>query len=142
MGAFDQKGEHTARLAASGEADRLRQRHLGVTFADDVAPAADNGTLHEAKALKGDSADLADNVAGGAGAPAARTILLFRLVLRHRLHPCHSEIMSANAAGRLIQHYVDNYRRLPWREPPATGSSNPYRVWLSEIMLQQTTVAA
>ena len=49
--------------------------------------------------------------------------------------------MSANAAGRLIQHYVDNYRRLPWREPPGGSGADPYRVWLSEIMLQQTTVA-
>ena len=49
--------------------------------------------------------------------------------------------MSANAARRLIQHYVDNYRRLPWREPPGGGGADPYRVWLSEIMLQQTTVA-
>jgi A/G-specific adenine glycosylase len=50
-------------------------------------------------------------------------------------------MMSANAAGRLIQHYVDNYRRLPWREPPGSAQPDPYRVWLSEIMLQQTTVA-
>jgi A/G-specific adenine glycosylase len=49
--------------------------------------------------------------------------------------------MSANAARRLIQHYVDNYRRLPWREPPGGSGADPYRVWLSEIMLQQTTVA-
>ena len=49
--------------------------------------------------------------------------------------------MSANAAPRLIQHYVDNYRRLPWREPPGGKSADPYRVWLSEVMLQQTTVA-
>ena len=49
--------------------------------------------------------------------------------------------MSANAARRLIQHYVDNYRRLPWREPPGGAPADPYRVWLSEIMLQQTTVA-
>jgi len=37
---------------------------------------------------------------------------------------------------------VDNYRRLPWREPPGAGAPDPYRVWLSEIMLQQTTVSA
>jgi A/G-specific adenine glycosylase len=49
--------------------------------------------------------------------------------------------MSANAARRLIQQYVDNYRRLPWREPPGGSGADPYRVWLSAIMLQQTTVA-
>ncbi len=50
--------------------------------------------------------------------------------------------MSANAATRLLQHYVDNFRRLPWRSPPGMPPPEPYRVWLSEIMLQQTTVAA
>ena len=49
--------------------------------------------------------------------------------------------MTANASERLIQHYVDNFRRLPWRSPPGSPPPNPYRVWLSEIMLQQTTVA-
>ncbi|MDH3738400.1 MAG: A/G-specific adenine glycosylase, partial [Alphaproteobacteria bacterium] len=33
-------------------------------------------------------------------------------------------------------------RRLPWRVPPGmTRQRNPYRIWLSEVMLQQTTVA-
>ena len=50
--------------------------------------------------------------------------------------------MTANAATRLIQHYVDNYRQLPWRSPPGAKAPDPYVVWLSEIMLQQTTVAA
>ena len=50
--------------------------------------------------------------------------------------------MTANAANRLIAHYVDNFRELPWRSPPGTRPPNPYRVWLSEVMLQQTTVAA
>jgi A/G-specific adenine glycosylase len=49
--------------------------------------------------------------------------------------------VTANAATRLIQHYVDNFRRLPWRSPPGEPAADPYRVWLSEIMLQQTTVA-
>ena len=50
--------------------------------------------------------------------------------------------MTANAATRLLQHYVDNFRRLPWRSPPGSPPPDPYRVWLSEVMLQQTTVAA
>ena len=49
--------------------------------------------------------------------------------------------MTANAAKRLIQHYVDNFRRLPWRSPPGQPPPDPYRVWLSEVMLQQTSVA-
>ena len=47
--------------------------------------------------------------------------------------------MSAN---RLMEHYVDNARVLPWRAPPGSSPPDPYRVWLSEVMLQQTTVAA
>jgi len=51
-------------------------------------------------------------------------------------------MVTANAATRLLQHYVDNFRRLPWRSPPGDPPPDPYRVWLSEVMLQQTTVAA
>jgi A/G-specific adenine glycosylase len=49
--------------------------------------------------------------------------------------------VTANAATRLIQHYVDNFRQLPWRLPPGQTARDPYPVWLSEVMLQQTTVA-
>jgi len=49
--------------------------------------------------------------------------------------------VTANAVSRLLQHYVDNFRELPWRSPPGASSPDPYRVWLSEVMLQQTTVA-
>ncbi len=51
-------------------------------------------------------------------------------------------MVTANAPSRLIQHYVDKYRRLPWRSAPGAPPPDPYVVWLSEIMLQQTTVAA
>jgi A/G-specific adenine glycosylase len=50
--------------------------------------------------------------------------------------------VTANAATRLLQHYVDNCRLLPWRSAPGSPPPDPYRVWLSEVMLQQTTVAA
>jgi A/G-specific adenine glycosylase len=43
-------------------------------------------------------------------------------------------------AERLLAWYDHNRRRLPWRAPPGERG-DPYRVWLSEIMLQQTTVA-
>lgn len=36
---------------------------------------------------------------------------------------------------QLIEWYYRNKRELPWRE-----SGNPYRIWVSEIMLQQTRV--
>lgn len=37
----------------------------------------------------------------------------------------------------LLEWYVENKRELPWRSEPT-----PYRVWVSEIMLQQTRVEA
>lgn len=46
-------------------------------------------------------------------------------------------------AARLLAWYDRSARVLPWRLPPhAPGRPDPYRVWLSEVMLQQTTVAA
>jgi len=43
---------------------------------------------------------------------------------------------------RLIEHYLGHARPLPWRAMPGEPRADPYRVWLSEVMLQQTTVAA
>jgi A/G-specific adenine glycosylase len=41
----------------------------------------------------------------------------------------------------LLRWYDRHRRRLPWRAEPGEPA-DPYRVWLSEIMLQQTTVTA
>lgn len=45
--------------------------------------------------------------------------------------------MLASAATRLLDHYDQHRRQLPWR----SDRPDPYHVWLSEVMLQQTTVA-
>jgi A/G-specific adenine glycosylase len=46
-------------------------------------------------------------------------------------------------AERLLAWYDAHARALPWRVPPhASERPDPYRVWLSEVMLQQTTTAA
>ncbi|MEO3998462.1 A/G-specific adenine glycosylase [Mesorhizobium sp. CAU 1732] len=46
----------------------------------------------------------------------------------------------------LLAWYDSHHRDLPWRTPPraiAAGERpDPYRIWLSEIMLQQTTIEA
>lgn len=47
---------------------------------------------------------------------------------------------AADVSGRLLAWYDRHRRRLPWRALPGERP-DPYRVWLSEIMLQQTTVA-
>ncbi|QDP19262.1 A/G-specific adenine glycosylase [Sphingomonas xanthus] len=46
------------------------------------------------------------------------------------------------ATGRLLAHYDAHARPLPWRSPPGSPPPHPYLVWLSEVMLQQTTVAS
>lgn len=52
--------------------------------------------------------------------------------------------MPANRISDPLLHWYDaNARALPWRAPPNSGeTTDPYGVWLSEIMLQQTNVAA
>lgn len=45
-------------------------------------------------------------------------------------------------AAMLLDWYDAHARTLPWRAAPGTPAPDPYRVWLSEVMLQQTTVAA
>lgn len=42
----------------------------------------------------------------------------------------------------LLDWYDRHARDLPWRALPGSPPPDPYRVWLSEVMLQQTTVAA
>ncbi len=44
-------------------------------------------------------------------------------------------------AAQLLAWYDEKGRVLPWRAK-GSAATDPYRVWLSEIMLQQTTVAA
>jgi A/G-specific adenine glycosylase len=48
--------------------------------------------------------------------------------------------MTMTHASRLLVWYDRHRRTLPWRAA-AGVRADPYRVWLSEIMLQQTTVA-
>ena len=48
---------------------------------------------------------------------------------------------GAGTAPILLEWYDNERRDLPWRYRPGQAA-DPYRVWLSEIMLQQTTVKA
>jgi A/G-specific adenine glycosylase len=52
----------------------------------------------------------------------------------------HSVTVCGAARPALLLGWYDRHRRrLPWRPPPGEPA-DPYRVWLSEIMLQQTGV--
>ena len=56
-------------------------------------------------------------------------------ILRFALDDTGRCIMS-EFADKLIHWYAENGRDLPWR-----GTKDPYRIWISEIILQQTRVA-
>jgi A/G-specific adenine glycosylase len=49
--------------------------------------------------------------------------------------------LSADLSAGLLAWYDRHRRKLPWRALPGERA-DPYRVWLSEIMLQQTTTKA
>jgi A/G-specific adenine glycosylase len=49
--------------------------------------------------------------------------------------------MPVDGANALLRWYAVDKRRLPWRSEGGERP-DPYRIWLSEVMLQQTTVAA
>lgn len=49
---------------------------------------------------------------------------------------------SDTISRKLLDWYDAHARDLPWRARPGAPAPDPYRVWLSEVMLQQTTVAA
>jgi A/G-specific adenine glycosylase len=55
------------------------------------------------------------------------------------------QLLSPSAAP-LLDWYDRHHRDLPWRVSPAMAARgvlpDPYHIWLSEVMLQQTTVAA
>ncbi len=53
-----------------------------------------------------------------------------------------AQIVASPAAvvDRLLAWAATQARSLPWRLPGVTGTRNPYHVWVSEVMLQQTQV--
>lgn len=56
------------------------------------------------------------------------------------------EIPAPPFAALLLEWYDRHHRELPWRVTPPMAKSgvkpDPYHIWLSEVMLQQTTVPA
>lgn len=65
---------------------------------------------------------------------------VFHLRFESILTDRNSSIPSPRSSELL--HWYDRHRRdLPWRAKPGEHA-DPYRVWLSEVMLQQTTVVA
>src|SRR5438874_13248323 len=61
------------------------------------------------------------------------------LTARRPGRKCSPELGSGPSATALLEWYDRHRRDLPWRAAPGE-TPDPYRVWLSEIMLQQTSV--
>ncbi|EIZ78870.1 A/G-specific adenine glycosylase [Novosphingobium sp. Rr 2-17] len=55
---------------------------------------------------------------------------------------CIDTSVTGAVSRALLDWYDGHARDLPWRAPPGLPAPDPYRVWLSEVMLQQTTVGA
>src|SRR5437879_933545 len=65
---------------------------------------------------------------------------LSRAAVTRMKAPSFDHDKAATARPVLLLEWYDRHRRrLPWR-PPAGERADPYSVWLSEIMLQQTGV--
>ncbi len=71
---------------------------------------------------------------------AATTIRLAAKATARQRDPLAAAV-SLPQPTDLLAWYDRHRRKLPWRAPPGQRA-DPYRVWLSEIMLQQTTVKA
>ena len=62
--------------------------------------------------------------------------------VRKKAKPSQKASQTAAPDPEALLKWYDRHRRhLPWRSPPGKRA-DPYHVWLSEIMLQQTTVKA
>jgi len=57
-----------------------------------------------------------------------------------------ADLTPEGMADRILAWYDRHHREMPWRVSPAASVAgvrpDPYHIWLSEVMLQQTTVAA
>jgi len=65
---------------------------------------------------------------------------MVRRIAHHNNPGLTAKENMASKADLILKWYDRHRRHLPWRSAPGV-LANPYHVWLSEIMLQQTTVA-
>src|SRR5580692_9786088 len=158
-GAFDPQYQRAwLALLAVGRAlpldfDRLAAR--GNVGADDLGPARHQFGRGKALLPEGFADCFADDIAQRLGEGAGG--LVHDAVLCHPSAGPMPATLAAKPVARqrgkrrapescpqptaLLAWYDRHRRKLPWRTPPGQRA-DPYRVWLSEIMLQQTTVKA
>jgi A/G-specific adenine glycosylase len=63
--------------------------------------------------------------------------MVYQTKLVHQAQAAHRELEIAAIRRRLLEWYQKHKRDLPWRR-----TRDPYGIWISEIMLQQTRAAA
>jgi A/G-specific adenine glycosylase len=68
-----------------------------------------------------------------------RMILAGAAIRRKKTNPLDYDEAASARPALLLGWYDRHRRRLPWRPLPGERA-DPYKVWLSEIMLQQTGV--
>ena len=127
--------------------DLLGRREAPDVLADDGRPFRDDGRIGKPAASESSPRDFGDlrRDRRWAAAPSALVHLPVSVaVLGDGMIQRMGEQPRMKAAAlrrRLLAWYDLKRRSLPWRAAPG-AKPDPYRVWLSEIMLQQTTVAA
>src|SRR3977135_1045431 len=70
---------------------------------------------------------------------AENLVLLWDMLSSSATKRKNKPVVAASRPVLLLAWYDRHRRKLPWRPLPGVAA-DPYRVWLSEIMLQQTGV--
>jgi len=125
----------------AGKLERLGQAgHFGTGH---LAPAQHQYGIAKAHAQESPTGGLTGIAADGrwAATPLWNGVLFGGRCSGHGRVIMPANDKKSDLAARLLDWYDIHRRVLPWRAP-AGQRGDPYRVWLSEIMLQQTTVQA
>ena len=120
-------------------AELERPGEAGSFGTGNLLPAQDQGGVAEPGAGQGGPTDGSGNITQGGRTAAlrGRRVQLFSLAALR-----HGPTMPLETPARKLLRWYDRHARvLPWRARRGERA-DPYRVWLSEIMLQQTTVQA
>ncbi len=141
-------GPQSQNPAARSLAEANRPGQPGSFGAGDLVPAQYQGRIGKARADKSRLAHQPGIGAERANPPAARAVLRLFVLGRHVAIMPPSQRPKQNHkpqardfAAELLAWYDVHARELPWRAKRGERA-DPYHVWLSEIMLQQTTVQA
>lgn len=122
----------------AGPSDSLGRGMAGEFRTDDLGPVAHHIGLRKAMPGKGRPRDLAEMLSQCLHGRFIDGLMTGVASLRSTMAKRGPE---PDLTSQLLDWYDANARVLPWRAL-AGEIADPYRVWLSEIMLQQTTVPA